>query len=38
VPLTPGRSVAVDPQAVPLGTVLWLDTTEPLSARRCAGW
>lgn len=32
VPLTPGRSVAVDPQAVPLGTVLWLDTTEPLSS------
>lgn len=33
VPLTPGRSVAVDPQAVPYGTPLWLDTTEPLSAR-----
>ncbi len=32
VPLTPGRSVAVDPLAVPLGTPLWLDTTEPLSA------
>lgn len=32
VPLTPGRSVAVDPQAVPLGSVLWIDTTEPLSA------
>jgi len=32
VPLTPGRSVAVDPQAVPYGTPLWLDTTEPLSA------
>jgi membrane-bound lytic murein transglycosylase A len=32
VPLTPMRSVAVDPQAVPLGTLLWLDTTEPLSA------
>jgi len=32
VPLTPGRSVAVDPQAVPLGTMLWLDTTEPLAA------
>lgn len=31
VPLTPGRSVAVDPLAVPLGAVLWLDTTEPLS-------
>ncbi|MCZ2291299.1 MAG: MltA domain-containing protein, partial [Burkholderiales bacterium] len=31
VPLTPGRSVAVDPRAVPLGTLLWLDTTEPMS-------
>ena len=33
VPLTPGRSVAVDPQSVPYGTPLWLDTTEPLSAK-----
>ena len=32
VALTPGRSVAVDPQAVPHGSVLWIDTTEPLSA------
>ena len=32
VPLAGGRSVAVDPQAVPYGTPLWLDTTEPLSA------
>ena len=31
VPLTPGRSVAVDPSSVPYGTPLWLDTTEPLS-------
>lgn len=31
LPLTPGRSVAVDPRAVPYGTPLWLDTTEPLS-------
>jgi len=31
VPLTPRRSVAVDPLAVPYGTVLWLDTTEPLT-------
>jgi membrane-bound lytic murein transglycosylase A len=33
VPLTPGRSVAVDPQSIPYGTPVWLDTTEPLSAR-----
>ena len=32
VRLSAGRSVAVDPQAVPYGTPLWLDTTEPLSA------
>jgi membrane-bound lytic murein transglycosylase A len=32
VPLTAGRSVAVDPLAVPYGTPLWIDTTEPLSA------
>ncbi|HSW07746.1 murein transglycosylase A [Aquabacterium sp.] len=32
VPLTAGRSVAVDPGAVPYGTPLWLDTTEPLSS------
>jgi membrane-bound lytic murein transglycosylase A len=31
VPLTPQRSVAVDPLAVPYGTVLWLDTTEPMA-------
>jgi membrane-bound lytic murein transglycosylase A len=31
VPLTPGRSVAVDPSSVPYGSALWLDTTEPLS-------
>ncbi|WP_295641369.1 MltA domain-containing protein [uncultured Methylibium sp.] len=30
VPLTPGRSIAVDPRAVPYGTPVWLDTTEPL--------
>jgi membrane-bound lytic murein transglycosylase A len=33
VPLTPGRSIAVDTASVPYGSVVWLDTTEPLSAR-----
>ena len=32
VPLSAGRSVAVDPLAIPYGTPLWIDTTEPLSA------
>ncbi|UUX96346.1 MltA domain-containing protein [Aquabacterium sp. J223] len=32
VPLTPGRSIAVDPQSVPYGTPVWVDATEPLSA------
>ena len=32
-PLTPSRSIAVDPASVPLGTPVWLDTTEPLSQR-----
>jgi membrane-bound lytic murein transglycosylase A len=31
VPLTPGRSIAVDVQGIPYGTPVWLDTTEPLS-------
>ncbi|CAG1018650.1 membrane-bound lytic murein transglycosylase A [Burkholderiaceae bacterium] len=31
VPLTPGRSIAVDAQSIPYGTPVWLDTTEPLS-------
>jgi membrane-bound lytic murein transglycosylase A len=31
VPLTPGRSIAVDPRSVPYGTPVWLDSTEPLS-------
>ena len=29
VPLTPGRSIAVDRDAVPYGTPVWLDSTEP---------
>jgi membrane-bound lytic murein transglycosylase A len=29
VPLLPGRSVAVDREAVPLGTPMWLDATMP---------
>jgi membrane-bound lytic murein transglycosylase A len=34
VPLTPGRSIAVDPTAVPLGAPVFLDTTFPDSAAR----
>jgi membrane-bound lytic murein transglycosylase A len=33
VPLTPGRSIAVDPASVPYGTPVWLDTTQPLSSQ-----
>ncbi len=29
--LTVGRSIAVDPQSIPYGTPVWLDTTEPLN-------
>jgi membrane-bound lytic murein transglycosylase A len=32
VPLTPGRSIAVDPKSVPYGTPVWIDTTEPLAS------
>jgi membrane-bound lytic murein transglycosylase A len=32
VPLTPGRSIAVDPQSIPYGSWVWVDTTEPLSS------
>jgi membrane-bound lytic murein transglycosylase A len=32
VPLTPERSIAVDASAIPLGTPVWLDTTEPLTS------
>ncbi|HEY8878400.1 MAG TPA: MltA domain-containing protein [Roseateles sp.] len=31
VPLTPGRSVAIDRAYIALGAPLWLDSTEPLS-------
>ncbi len=31
VPLTPGRSVAIDPRAIPLGAPMFLETTRPLS-------
>ena len=30
VPLTAGRSIAVDPAFVPLGAPVWLETTDPL--------
>ena len=33
VPLTTGRSIAVDPRSVPLGAPVYLSTTWPLSAR-----
>ena len=29
VPLTPGRSIAVDRDSIPLGTPVWLDSTQP---------
>lgn len=32
VPLTPGRSIAVDPQSIPYGTPVWISTTEPLGS------
>lgn len=33
VPLTPGRSIAVDPRSVPLGAPVWLATTQPNSSK-----
>lgn len=30
LPLTPGRSIAVDRRHIPLGIPIWLDTTDPL--------
>lgn len=32
VPLTPGRSIAVDKASIPFGTPVWLDASEPLSS------
>jgi membrane-bound lytic murein transglycosylase A len=32
VPLTPGRSIAVDPRSIPYGAPVWIDTTEPLGS------
>lgn len=32
VPLTPGRSIAVDPLSIPYGSPVWLDASEPLSS------
>ena len=34
VPLTPGRSLAVDPRYLPLGAPLWIDTVDPLDTSR----
>lgn len=33
VPITPERSIAVDPRAIPLGAPVWLATTRPNSAQ-----
>lgn len=33
LPLTPGRSIAVDASAIPLGAPVFLSTTEPLSSQ-----
>ncbi|MDR0275887.1 MAG: MltA domain-containing protein [Burkholderiaceae bacterium] len=32
VPLTPGRSIAIDPQSIPYGTPVWLSSPGPLLA------
>ena len=31
VPLTPGRSIAVDPQSIPYGTPVWLSSNGPVA-------
>ena len=33
VPLSPGRSIAIDPRAIPLGAPVFLETTQPLSSQ-----
>lgn len=33
-PLTPGRSLAVDPRSIPLGAPVWLDTSWPADRKR----
>jgi membrane-bound lytic murein transglycosylase A len=33
VPLTPGRSIAVDPKGMPYGTPAWIDTTAPSTSQ-----
>jgi membrane-bound lytic murein transglycosylase A len=37
VPLTPGRSIAVDRDSIPLGTPVWLDSTQPQTWSPLAG-
>jgi membrane-bound lytic murein transglycosylase A len=34
VPLTPGRSIAVDPASIPFGTPVWLASSGPTAALR----
>ena len=38
VPLTPERSVAVDPKSVPYGVLLWLSSSEPGSGAALGRW
>lgn len=38
VPLTPERSIAVDPRYVPLGTPVFIDTTRPYSTTPLKSW
>jgi membrane-bound lytic murein transglycosylase A len=34
VPMTPGRSLAVDRSVIPLGAPVWLDTTDPVDGAK----